>query len=242
MISGVRAARRGCCCWPPRPLCRRGFAAAEEAEPPPIVVTGERLERAPVDQRRARCRADRRDRQRRQCRGRAALSAEPARAQAPYRRHPGAARHPHLGRRRQRAQPDLRRRRAALGADRQQQQQRLAALGDGLARRDRAGRRPLRPVRRRLSRQFDRRRRQSDDAPAGRPGGVAQPRHRASSISANTARRAISPAWQAEGSWGGRAGRFAWLVSANHVSSESQPLAYVTVAAPRRDERRPARR
>jgi iron complex outermembrane receptor protein len=40
------------------------------------------------------------------------------------------------------------------------------------------------------------------------------------------------PALQAEGSWGGRSGRFAWLVSANHVSSESQPLAYVTIARP----------
>jgi iron complex outermembrane receptor protein len=39
-------------------------------------------------------------------------------------------------------------------------------------------------------------------------------------------------AWQAEGSWGGRAGRFAWLVGANHVSSDSQPLAYVTAPRP----------
>jgi iron complex outermembrane receptor protein len=40
------------------------------------------------------------------------------------------------------------------------------------------------------------------------------------------------PAWQAEASWGGRAGGFAWLASANYVASESQPLAYVTVARP----------
>jgi iron complex outermembrane receptor protein len=39
-------------------------------------------------------------------------------------------------------------------------------------------------------------------------------------------------AWQAAGTWGDRAGRFAWFLSANHVSSESQPLAYVTVARP----------
>lgn len=39
-------------------------------------------------------------------------------------------------------------------------------------------------------------------------------------------------AWQAQGSWGGRAGAFAWRVSANHVDSDSQPLAYVTIARP----------
>jgi iron complex outermembrane receptor protein len=42
----------------------------------------------------------------------------------------------------------------------------------------------------------------------------------------------LFPAAQAEGSWGGRAGRFAWLVSIDQVSSDSQPLAYVTVARP----------
>ncbi|MBV9881590.1 MAG: TonB-dependent receptor [Sphingomonadaceae bacterium] len=40
------------------------------------------------------------------------------------------------------------------------------------------------------------------------------------------------PAVQAQASWGGRAGRFAWLVAADHVSSDSQPLVYVTVARP----------
>jgi len=40
------------------------------------------------------------------------------------------------------------------------------------------------------------------------------------------------PAVQAAASWGGRAGRFAWFASANHVAGESQPLAYVTVARP----------
>lgn len=39
-------------------------------------------------------------------------------------------------------------------------------------------------------------------------------------------------AWQAQGSWGGRSGAFAWRVSANHVDSDSQPLAYVTIARP----------
>lgn len=39
-------------------------------------------------------------------------------------------------------------------------------------------------------------------------------------------------AWQAQGSWSGRAGAFAWRVSANHVGSDSQPLAYVTIARP----------
>jgi len=40
------------------------------------------------------------------------------------------------------------------------------------------------------------------------------------------------PAVQAAASWGGRAGRFAWMLGANHVDSESQPLAYVTIARP----------
>lgn len=39
-------------------------------------------------------------------------------------------------------------------------------------------------------------------------------------------------AWQGQGSWGGRAGAFAWLAGFNHVDSDSQPLAYVTVARP----------
>lgn len=39
-------------------------------------------------------------------------------------------------------------------------------------------------------------------------------------------------AWQAQGSWGGRTGAFAWLASFNHVDSDSQPLAYVTLARP----------
>ncbi len=39
-------------------------------------------------------------------------------------------------------------------------------------------------------------------------------------------------AWQGQGSWGGRTGPFAWLVSFNHVDSDSQPLAYVTIARP----------
>ncbi len=39
-------------------------------------------------------------------------------------------------------------------------------------------------------------------------------------------------AWQGQGSWGGRTGPFAWLVSADHLDSDSQPLAYVTIARP----------
>jgi iron complex outermembrane receptor protein len=39
-------------------------------------------------------------------------------------------------------------------------------------------------------------------------------------------------AWQAQGSWGGRAGAFAWRAGFNHVDSDSQPLAYVTIARP----------
>jgi iron complex outermembrane receptor protein len=40
------------------------------------------------------------------------------------------------------------------------------------------------------------------------------------------------PAYRLAGTWGGRAGPLAWFVSANHLSSRSQPLAYVTVTRP----------
>lgn len=46
------------------------------------------------------------------------------------------------------------------------------------------------------------------------------------------ATRGTFPAWQGDATWGGRAGRFAWFLSANHVASDSQPLAYVTVPRP----------
>jgi iron complex outermembrane receptor protein len=42
----------------------------------------------------------------------------------------------------------------------------------------------------------------------------------------------IFPAWQAGATLGGRQGAFAWFASANHVDSESQPLAYVTAVRP----------
>ena len=42
----------------------------------------------------------------------------------------------------------------------------------------------------------------------------------------------IFPAWQAGATLGDRHGAFAWFASANHVDSESQPLAYATVARP----------
>ena len=40
------------------------------------------------------------------------------------------------------------------------------------------------------------------------------------------------PAGRLAATWGDRAGPFAWFVSANHLTSRSQPLAYVTVARP----------
>jgi iron complex outermembrane receptor protein len=42
----------------------------------------------------------------------------------------------------------------------------------------------------------------------------------------------IFPAWQIGGTLGGREGAFAWFVGASHVDSQSQPLAYATVARP----------
>jgi iron complex outermembrane receptor protein len=44
--------------------------------------------------------------------------------------------------------------------------------------------------------------------------------------------RATYPSYRLAGTAGGKAGRFAWFASANHSASESQPLAYVTVAQP----------
>ena len=63
------------------------------------------------------------------------------------------------------------------------------------------------------------------------------PRHRsasapASSISASTARRARSRPGRRRGAGAAAPGGFAWLVGANHVSSDSQPLAYVTAPRP----------
>jgi iron complex outermembrane receptor protein len=42
----------------------------------------------------------------------------------------------------------------------------------------------------------------------------------------------IFPAWQFEATAGDRSGPLSWFVSGNHVDSQSQPLAYVTVARP----------
>ncbi|HEX8063410.1 MAG TPA: TonB-dependent receptor [Allosphingosinicella sp.] len=42
----------------------------------------------------------------------------------------------------------------------------------------------------------------------------------------------IFPAWQVGATMGGREGTFAWFAGASHVDSESQPLAYATVARP----------
>ncbi|HEU0099113.1 MAG TPA: TonB-dependent receptor [Allosphingosinicella sp.] len=42
----------------------------------------------------------------------------------------------------------------------------------------------------------------------------------------------IFPAWQVGATLGGREGDFAWFAGASHVDSESQPLAYATVARP----------
>ena len=213
------------------------LAAAEEAEPPPIVVTGERLERAPST--------------------REALDAaridetvNVVNVEDALRYLPSLlVRKRHIGD----TQAPLATRTSGVGAS-----ARSLIYADGVLlsalignnntiasprwgmvspERDRAGRRALRPVRRRLSRQFDRRRRQSDDPPAGRARGIARRSAPASSISASTARRATFAAWQAEGSWGGRAGRFAWLVGANHVSQRKPAARLRHRAAPGRDER-----
>jgi iron complex outermembrane receptor protein len=44
--------------------------------------------------------------------------------------------------------------------------------------------------------------------------------------------RGSYPAYQLAGTIGDRVGPFAWFLSANHVDSKSQPLAYVTIARP----------
>ena len=102
--------------------------------------------------------ADRRDHQSQGSRGRRQIHAEPVRPQAQRRRQPGGAGDPNLGPQFKRAHADLLRRSADLGADRQQQFGRLAALESDFAGSDRADRFSQRPVRGRLSRQFHRRR------------------------------------------------------------------------------------
>ena len=171
------------------------------AEPTPIVVVGTReaAEMTPNTKESVDAAKLRETTSRPQYRRRAALFAQPARPQAPHRRHPGAARHPHLGRRRERAQPDLCRRRAAVGADRQQQQFREPALGHGVAGGDQPRRRALRPVLGGLSRQFDRRGGQHHDADARQARGIGDLRRTACRASANMRPAASYPGLPAGG-------------------------------------------
>ncbi len=92
---------------------------------------------------------------------------QPLRAQAQQRRSASGAGHADVGPQLQRAQPGLRRRHPALGADRQQQHQLRAALGPGLAGGNLAHRFPLRSLRRGLSRKLGRRRAPHHDEDAG---------------------------------------------------------------------------
>ena len=95
-------------------------------------------------------------------------------AEAQLRRHAADPGDPHLGHQFQRPQSRLCRRHPDLRADRQQQHQRRAALGHGLARGDQGHRHALRPVLRRLSGQLDGRRAADHHAHAGQVRGDGQ--------------------------------------------------------------------
>ena len=233
----MKALSRALLCAPLPLALAAAPARATDAPPPDILVTAQKrqqtIENAPSTPRHRSTADDDRDHdQRGQRRGHAQISAQPARAQTPHRRHPGAARDAHLGPRLERAQPDLCRRRAALGADRQQQHDRQPALEPGQPAGDRADRRALRPLLGRLSGQFDRRGGQHHHPPARRAGGDGRPPAATSSTSASTAPHETLPACQIGGTIGDRFGPLALFASIDHVASHGQPLLYVTATQP----------
>ena len=124
----------------------------------PAGVAADRPLRAAADHREHRPAQDRRHHQHHRFGRRGEVPAEPAAAEAQLRRHAADAGDPHLGHQLQRPQPGLCRRHPDLGADLQQQHQRRAALGSGLAGGDQGRRLPLRPLLRRLAGQLDGRR------------------------------------------------------------------------------------
>ena len=114
------------------------------------------------------------DRQRHRQRGRGEIPAEPVAAQTQRRRQPDGAGDAHLGSQLECAHAGLCRRHPALGADRQQQHQRHAALGHDRAGGDPAHRLPLRPVLGGLSGQLHGRRAAVHHADAGEVRGDRQ--------------------------------------------------------------------
>ena len=132
----------------------------------------------------------------------------------------------------ERAQPDLRRWRAALDADRQQQYRRVAPLGAGRAGRDRAHRRDVRAVLGRISGQFDGRGGRDHYAHAAE---VRSRREGAGRVAESTA--CMGPAIPIESSQvsailGNRTGDWSWWLSANHLHSQTQPLTIITALRP----------
>ena len=183
---------------------------------------------SPAHHRLDRRRYDRAHGQRDERRGHDQISAQPDRAQTPYRRHAGAAGDAHLGARRERAQPDLRRRRVAVGADRQQQHQRLAQMEPGQPAGDRADRRALRPVFGGLSGQFDRRGGQHHARGCPTSSKARSPRAPASRPSTCTAAATpIRPISSARRSATG-SGRSRCSPATTMSTSRGQPLGYVT--------------
>lgn len=131
---------------------------------------------------------------------------------------------------RQRTQPDLCRRRVALGVDRQQQHLGEPTLERGQSAGDRADRCALWAVFGGLSGQFDRRGGQYHHAPARRTRGDGD-----RGVSVQTydlyGRRDTYPAYQAGVTIGDRFGPLALFASYDRVTSRSQPIGYVTGAA-----------
>ena len=118
-----------------------------------------------------------------------------------------------------------------LGADLQQQHQRRAALGPGVAGGDQGRRLPLRPVLGRLARQLDRRRAADHHAHARQARGDAEADRGAADLRLlQHLRHAISPPTPPARS-AARSGGFSFFLAANREESFSQPLAFVTNGA-----------
>ena len=136
--------------------------------------------------------------------------------------------HPHFRRRRQRAQPDLCRRRAHLGADRQQQRQWFAQSGAWF-RRKRSARSTSTTARSRQPTPATR------SAPSSRSTRGCRRNSKARSAAQGSAHKFEQyatddtfNAWQASATVGNRFGPLSFWLSATHTDSSSHPLAYVT--------------
>ena len=88
------------------------------------------------------------------------------------------------------------------------------------------------PLRRRICRRLDRRGAQHHHPHARSFGDLCRRAGRGAGLSANTPPTAPSVPGRSSGGIGDRYGAFSWRLSANHLDSTGQPLAYVTLTRP----------